>query len=138
MDFFLKSLLNLLQYCFCFMFCFFCHKAWRISVPHQGLNMHPLHLEAKPYPLGHQGNHWLSTFNHCCGCVSSLSRVQFFEIPWTRAHQSLLSMGFPRQEYRSELPLLSPKDLPDPRIQLRSPALASRFFTTEPAEKPYF
>ena len=33
--------------------------------------------------------------------VQSLSRVQLFVTPWTVAHQALLSMGFPRQEYWS-------------------------------------
>ena len=36
-------------------------------------------------------------------------------IQWTIAHQALLSMGFPRQEYWSGLPFSSPGDLPDPR-----------------------
>ena len=31
--------------------------------------------------------------------VKSLSRVRLFAIPWTVAHQALLSMGFSRQEY---------------------------------------
>ena len=52
--------------------------------------------------------------------------------PWTVAHQAPPSMGFPGQEYRSGLAFLSPGDLPDPRIELASPALAGRFFTTEP------
>ena len=56
--------------------------------------------------------------------------------PWTVAHQALLSMGFPRQEYRSGLPFPSPGDLPDPGIKPSSPALAGRFFTTEPLGKP--
>ena len=63
-----------------------------------------------------------------------------FAIPWTVAHQAPLSMGFPRQEYRSGLPLPSPGDLPDPEIKPTSPvspALASRFSTTEePPGKP--
>ena len=32
---------------------------------------------------------------------SCFSRVLFFAIPWTVAHQAPLSMGFPRQEYWS-------------------------------------
>ena len=47
-----------------------------------------------------------------------------------------LSMGFPRQEYWSGLPLLSPGDLSNPRIKPVSPALAGGFFTTEPPGKP--
>ena len=43
------------------------------------------------------------------------SLVQLFETLCTVAHQALLSMGFPRQEYWSGLPFLSPEDLPNPR-----------------------
>ena len=46
-----------------------------------------------------------------------------FETPWTIVHQVPLSMGFPRQEYWSGLPVPSPGDLPDPGIDPRSPAL---------------
>ena len=59
-----------------------------------------------------------------------------FEIPWTVAHQALLSMGFSRQEFWSQLPSPSPGDLPDPGIKLTSPALAGGFFTTDPQGKP--
>jgi len=41
-------------------------------------------------------------------------------------------MGCPRQEYWSELPFPSPGDLSDPGVETASPALAGRFFTTEP------
>ena len=37
-----------------------------------------------------------------------------FATPWAVACQAPLSMGFPRQEYRSGLPSSSPGDLPDP------------------------
>ena len=40
--------------------------------------------------------------------VKSLSCVQLFATPWTVAHQAPPSMGFPRQEYWSGLPLPSP------------------------------
>ena len=43
--------------------------------------------------------------------------------PWTVACQALLSMGFPRQKYWSELPFSSPEDLPDLGIEPASPAL---------------
>ena len=45
-------------------------------------------------------------------------------------------MGFPRQEYWSGLPLPSQGALPHPGIKPVSPALAGRFFTTEPLGKP--
>ena len=57
-------------------------------------------------------------------------------IPWTIAHQAPLSMGIPRQEYWHGLPFPSSGDLPDPRINPASPALAGRFFTAEPPGKP--
>ena len=47
-----------------------------------------------------------------------------------------MSMGFSRQEYWGGVPLPSPGDLPDPGIEPTSPALAGRFFTTEPPGKP--
>ena len=47
-----------------------------------------------------------------------------------------LSMGFSRQEYWSGLPFPSTGDLPDPGTETTSPALAGRFFTTEPPGKP--
>ena len=40
-------------------------------------------------------------------------------------------MGFPRQEYWSELPFPSLGDLPDPGIKPACPALKGRFFTGE-------
>ena len=48
------------------------------------------------------------------------------------AHQTPLSMGFPRQGYWSGLLFPSPGDLPNPGIEPTSPALAGGFFTTEP------
>ena len=76
---------------------------------------------------------------HACLCM--LSRVWLFVPPSTTAHQAPLSKGFPRQEYWSGLPRPPPGDLPNPRIEptsLESPALAGRFFTTEPPRKPHF
>ena len=55
--------------------------------------------------------------------VKSLSRVQLFAIPWTVAHQAPPSMGYSRQEHWSGVPFPSPGDLPDPGIELKSPAL---------------
>ena len=43
-----------------------------------------------------------------------------------------LSMGFPRQEYWSWFPFASPGDLPDPRIEPTSPALADEFLALSP------
>ena len=60
---------------------------------------------------------------------------------WTVASQDPLSMGFPRQEYWSGLPCPPPGDFPNPGIEHTSPwvpALAGRFFTTEPPGKPRY
>ena len=68
--------------------------------------------------------------------VKSLSRVRLFATPWTVAHQTPPSMGFSRQNYWSGLPFPSPGDLPNPRIDLRSPALQADALTSEPPGKP--
>ena len=65
-----------------------------------------------------------------------LSHVQLFATPWTIANQAPLSMGFSRQEYWSGLPFPPPGDLPDPGIELRSPALQADALTSEPPGKP--
>ena len=62
---------------------------------------------------------------HVCSVMSDS-----FATLWTVAHQAPLSMGFSRQEYWSGLPFSPPGDLPDPGLELASPALASRFFIT--------
>ena len=68
--------------------------------------------------------------------VSHFNHVELCAIPRTVAHQVSLSMGFSRQEYWSGLPFPSPVDLPNPGIQSVSPALADRFFTSDPPGKP--
>ena len=50
-------------------------------------------------------------------CVCVLSHVQLFATPWTVAFQASLSMELSRQKYWSSLPLLIPKDVPDPGIE---------------------
>ena len=63
-------------------------------------------------------------------CVCVFSFVQLFTTPWTVACQVLLSLEFPRQEYWSGLPFLTPRDLPDPGIEPEFPvslALAGEF-----------
>ena len=75
------------------------------------------------------------TYGCCCCLIAQLS--DSFGIPGTVTHQAPLSKGFPSQEHWSGLPFLSPGDLPQPGIELMSPALAGRFFTCEPPGKPY-
>ena len=61
----------------------------------------------------------------CCCCLVAKSCLTFsFMTPWIIAHQVPLSLEFPRQEYWSVLPFLSPGDLPNSGIKLTSAALA--------------
>ena len=69
----------------------------------------------------------LSLFS--CSCPTVL--------PWTVSLQAPRSVGFPRQEYWKELPFPSPGDLPDPKIEPVSPALAGRLLTNEPPGKTF-
>ena len=59
-----------------------------------------------------------------------------FATPWTAAPQAPLFMGSPRQEYWSGLPCPPPGVLTNSGMEPVSPALASKFFTTEPPGKP--
>ena len=52
--------------------------------------------------------------------LSCFSRVQLFVTLWTVAHQTLLSMGYSRQEHWSGLPCPPPGDLPNPGIESAS------------------
>ena len=52
-----------------------------------------------------------------CSCFLDASHLRLFATPWTIAHQAPLTMGFSRQEHWSGLPLPSPRDLPNPRIE---------------------
>ena len=71
-----------------------------------------------------------------CVCVLPLSCVRLFATPWTRAHRTPLSMGFPRQEHCGGLTCTSPGGLPDPRIEPWSPALQVVSLLCEPPRKP--
>ena len=54
--------------------------------------------------------------------LSCFSPVLLFVTPWTVARQAPLPTGFCRQEYWTGLPCRPPGDLPDPGIELMSPA----------------
>ena len=68
--------------------------------------------------------------------VKLLSRVRLFVTPWTVAYQAPSSMGLSRQEYWSELSFPSPGDLPNPGIELGSPALQADSLPAEVPGKP--
>ena len=77
-------------------------------------------------------------YTRCCSLVTK-SCLTLFMTPWTVACHGPLSMRYPRQVSRSGLPFLLRGIFPDPGIQpssLMSPALAGRFFTTEPRGRP--
>ena len=62
-----------------------------------------------------------------------LSHVRLFAAPRTVALQAPLSVGIPRQEYRSRVLFPTRGDVPDPGIEplsLASPELGGGFFTT--------
>ena len=61
----------------------------------------------------------------------SLSYDPLFVTPWT-----IQSMEFSRPEYWSGLPCPPPGDLPNPRIEPRSPALQVDCLLSEPPGKP--
>ena len=75
-------------------------------------------------------------YMHVCTCVHVCGGLVIrlcltLEIPLTGARQAPLSMGFSRQEHRSELPFPSPGYLPDPGIEPGSPVLEIDDLPTE-------
>ena len=65
----------------------------------------------------------------CCSVALSCSTLV---TQWTVVHQAPLTMGFLRQEHWSGLPVPSPGNLPDPRIEPLSSALQVDSLSTEP------
>ena len=65
----------------------------------------------------------------------SCSVVSDSVTPWV-AHQAPLPMEFSRQEYWSGFPFPSPGDLPDPGIELGSPALQADSLPSKPPGSP--
>ena len=71
--------------------------------------------------------------------LSCFSHVRLSAILRTVAFQALLSMGFSRQEYWSQVPFLPPGDLPNPGIEptsLTPPSLTGMFFITSATWEP--
>ena len=66
----------------------------------------------------------------------SRSDVPDSATPGTIAWQAPLSMEFSRQEYWSGLPFPFPRNLPDPGIKPRSPALQADCLPSEPPGNP--
>ena len=104
---------------------------------HQQNRWYPPHPCPIDLPLSKCVAIFLSWCAYCCWWWCSVMSDSV--TPWTLTHQNLLFMGFPRQEYGSRLPFPLPGHLPNPGIEPSSPvapALAARFFTTEPPGKP--
>ena len=99
-------------------------------VPEDFIGSHTRPAPPTTYFTRERKNFYKVQDSHGCLLVTKFVTV------WTVAHQAPLSMGFSRQEYWSGLPFLPSGDLPHPGIEPESPALASRFFTTEPPGKP--
>ena len=75
---------------------------------------------------------------YICVCVlSHFSCARLFATLWTLAFQAPLSMGFSRQEYWSGLPRPPPGDLPNPGIELTSPALQADSWPLSHQGSPY-
>ena len=71
----------------------------------------------------------------CCGPWGH-KELDTTELIWTVAYQAPPSMEFSRQVCWSGLPFPSPGDLPNPGIELGSPALQADALTSEPPGKP--
>ena len=67
-------------------------------------------------------------------CARSLSHVQLLATPWTTARQAPLSTGI-QAGILERVAMLFP-DLPNPGIELRSPALQADSLPSEPPGKP--
>ena len=78
---------------------------------------------------------WTFIYCGCMGAAYSVAQLWLFATPLIEAHQAPLYMGFSKQEYWSGLPFPALGDLPDSWIEAASPALAGRFFATEPQGK---
>ena len=84
MDHFLKSLLNLLQYCFCFMFWFLGHKAYGFLAPRTGIEPAPPALEGKVL------NHWTAREVPVFAFLEPLSFVEVDIVAWDPYYAALL------------------------------------------------
>ena len=72
-----------------------------------------------------------------CKYIKSLSRVWLFVTPRTVAHQVPLSMGLLQARILEWVDLSFSGDLPNPRIEPRSPALQEDSLPFEPLGRPY-
>ena len=90
-------------------------------------------LGFQSWPSDFRPRNFSLLYTDICGLVAKSCPT--VTAPWTVTCQAPLSMEFSRQEYWSGLPFPSPWDLPDPGIELRSPALQADALTSEPPGK---
>ena len=83
----------------------------------------------------HPCSFWYRNMKKKSENVSCSVMSDSFWPPCTVAHQTPLSMEFSRQEYWSGLSFLSPRNLPDIRVEARSPLLQAASLPFEPPRK---
>ena len=89
---------------------------WKWEYSHHSLSMEDwfLHPLQTPKSTDAQDTGYLESDGGTGGLLFSCSVVSdSFATTWTVGHQAPLSMEFSRQEYWSELPSPSPRDIPD-------------------------
>ena len=97
------------------------------------LNTITCSAQTTPYASTSAGHRFCS---RSCTHAQSLGCVLLFVTPWTIAREVPLFMGFSRPEYWSGQPFPSPGDLPNQRIEPRSPTLQVDSLPAEPQWKP--
>ena len=116
---------------------FFTNWASREAVGYQNseLNFYWLVLKSDR-PLAMRNEKQSSFIRVCvCVCAQPLSRVWLFCSPVDWSTPGPLPLEFSRQDYWSGVPLPTPTDLPNPKIELTSPgspSLAAGVFTLMP------
>ena len=78
----------------------------------------------------------MKNYHFQCVCVLVAQLCPTLCDPMDYSPQAPLSMGFFRQEYWSGLPCPPPRDLPEPGIEPRSPALQADSLQSEPPGNP--
>ena len=111
-----------------------CKKVSHYGLTRQGDPIMILHFTLH-VGIGHTYLNFSEILVLCLLLFSRSVMSDSFVTPWTLARRAPLSIWFSRQESWSGLQFPSPGDLPDPGIKPTSPALASRFFATEPPGK---
>ena len=109
-----------------------CHSLFQCIFLTQGSNPCLRHWQVDSLPLSHLGSPHQMVFRHAQSCPTLYDPIDC-------SLQAPLSMRFPRQEYWSGLPFPPLGDLPNQGIKPESPgspALAARFFTSEPHGNP--